>query len=160
MRPFRFAVQLSAASSPIEWREQAKKIEALGFSTLYVPDHFDDQFGPLVACAVALEATTTLNVGTLVLDNDYRHPVVLAKEVATLDVLSGGRFEFGIGAGWLRTDYETAGIAYDEPGVRVSRLEEALEIFDQLFSRGEATFEGHHYSISDVKQSPMPSTDG
>jgi len=160
MNTFRFAVQVSKADSAQGWRAMAKKLEDLGFSTLYIPDHFDDQFGPLVACAVAAEATSTLNVGTLVLDNDYRHPVPLAKEVATLDVMTDGRFEFGIGAGWMRSDYEASGIAYDEPKVRVERMEEAIAIFDKLFTEGTATFSGNYYEINEVVQTPMPLTPG
>ena len=91
MPPFRFGVQLSKADSAVAWRATARKIEDLGYSSLFIPDHFDDQYGPLVALTAAAEATTTLRVGSLVFDNDYRHPVVLAKEVATLDLFSEGR---------------------------------------------------------------------
>ncbi len=101
MAAFRFALQVSGAASPAAWRDLARKTEDLGYSTLYVPDHLDDQWAPMIACAVAAEATTTLRVGTLVLDNDFRHPVLVAKEAATLDVVTGGRFELGMGAGWL-----------------------------------------------------------
>ncbi len=97
MAPFRFAVQLSNASSGPAWRDLAHRIEGLGYSTLFIPDHFEDQFGPLVALTVAAEATTRLKVGSLVFGNDYRHPIVLAKEIATLDLLSEGRVEFGLG---------------------------------------------------------------
>ncbi len=160
MAPFRFAVQLSKADSGAAWRELACKLEDLGYSTLYVPDHFDDQFGPLVALTVAAEATSTLNVGSLVLDNDYRHPVVLAKELATLDLMSEGRFEFGIGAGWMRTDYEASGIPYDEPGVRVDRLIESVDILCQMFLAGTATHHGAHYDVEGAVMSPMPHTPG
>ena len=102
MAAFRFALQASRAASAAAWQELARKSEDLGYSTLYVPDHLDDQWAPMLALAVAAEATTTLRVGTLVLDNDFRHPVVLAKEAATLDVVTGGRFEFGLGAGWCQ----------------------------------------------------------
>ena len=102
------------------WRDLARTIEDLGYSTLFIPDHFEDQFGPLVALTVAAEATTTLRVGSLVFGNDYRHPVVLAKEVATLDLFSAGRVEFGLGAGWMTTDYEQSGIAADPAGVRIA----------------------------------------
>ena len=88
MAAFRFALQASGAASPAAWRDLARKTEDLGYSTLYVPDHLDDQWAPMVACAVAAEATTTLRVGTLVLDNDFRHPVLVAKEAATLDVVT------------------------------------------------------------------------
>src|SRR5271156_249223 len=104
MASFRFALQASGAASPAAWRDLARKAEDLGYSILYVPDHLEDQWAPMVALAVAAEATTTLRVGTLVLDNDFRHPVVLAKEAATLDVVTGGRFELGMGAGWMSAD--------------------------------------------------------
>src|ERR1700678_1113262 len=119
MLPFRFGVQLSSAGSGAEWRETARKIEGLGYSTLFVPDHFGEQFGPLVALTVAAEATSSLRVGSLVFGNDYRHPVVLAKEIATLDLFSGGRVEFGLGAGWMTSDYEQSGIRADSAGIRI-----------------------------------------
>src|SRR5579872_2370902 len=134
MHPFRFGIQLSRAATLADWRDQARKLEDLGYSTLFIPDHFEDQFGPLVALTVAAEATTTLKVGSLVLDNDYRHPLVLAKEAATLDLASEGRFEAGIGAGWMKTDYDESGIAYDEPSVRVSRLEEGVKVMKALWA--------------------------
>jgi len=99
MPPFRFGVMLSNASSRTAWRDLARSVESLGYSTLFLPDHFEDQLGPLVALTVAAEATTELKVGSLVFGNDYRHPIVLAKEIATLDLLSEGRVEFGLGAG-------------------------------------------------------------
>ena len=157
MKPFRFAVQTNGAPDAATWRERARRAEALGYSTLYVPDHFTDQWGPLVALTVAAEATTTLRVGALVFDNDYRHPVVLAKEAATLDLVSGGRLELGLGAGWMRTDYEQSGIAYDEPGVRVDRLEEALHIYRSLW-RGETSFTGTHYRIDGAVGLPAPTS--
>lgn len=160
MRPFRFAVQTSSAPDAKTWRERARKYEDLGYSTLFIPDHFTDQWGPLVALTVAAEATTTLNVGALVLDNDYRHPVVLAKEWATLDLVSEGRTEFGIGAGWMRTDYEESGISYDEPSVRVDRLEEALQVLKALWRDGTATFEGQHYRITNATGEPRPGRAG
>jgi probable F420-dependent oxidoreductase len=150
MVPFRFAVQLSKAASADAWRETARTIEDLGYSTLFMPDHFEDQYGPLVALTVAAEATTTLRVGSLVFGNDYRHPVVLAKEVATLDLFSGGRFEFGLGAGWMTTDYEQSGIVSDPPGVRITRMAESLTVMKSLWSTGKATFEGEHYTVTDA----------
>lgn len=160
MRPFRFAVQTSSAPDAKTWRDRARKYEDLGYSTLFIPDHFTDQWGPLVALTVAAEATTTLNVGALVLDNDYRHPVVLAKEWATLDLVSEGRTEFGIGAGWMRTDYEQSGIPYDEPALRVDRLEEALQVLKSLWRDGTATFEGKHYTIAGATGEPRPAREG
>jgi probable F420-dependent oxidoreductase len=160
MGAFRFALQASGAASPDAWRDLARKTEDLGYSTLYVPDHLDDQWAPVVAVTVAAEATTTLRVGTLVLDNDFRHPVVLAKEAATLDVVTGGRFEFGIGAGWLRADYEQSGIPMDEPSVRVARLAESLEIMRAMWRDGSATFEGEHYRVAAAPGTPAPVTPG
>ena len=160
MGGFRFALQASGAASPGAWRDLARKTEDLGYSTLYVPDHLDDQWAPMVAVTVAAEATTTLRVGTLVLDNDFRHPVVLAKEAATLDVVTGGRFEFGIGAGWLRADYEQSGIAMDQPAVRVARLAESLAIMRAMWRDGNATFEGEHYCVTAALGAPAPVTPG
>ena len=160
MGGFRFALQASGAASPGAWRDLARKTEDLGYSTLYVPDHLDDQWAPMVAVTVAAEATTTLRVGTLVLDNDFRHPVVLAKEAATLDVVTGGRFEFGIGAGWLRADYEQSGISMDQPAVRVARLAESLAIMRAMWRDGSATFEGEHYCVTAALGAPAPFTPG
>src|SRR5438132_10635239 len=100
----------------------------MGFSTLYLPDHFDDQPGPIAALMAAADATTKLRIGSLVFDNDYRHPVVLAKESATLDVLSDGRLDLGLGAGWMLSDYERSGIPYDSAGTRIEGMEEGLRI--------------------------------
>jgi probable F420-dependent oxidoreductase len=160
MAAFRFALQASGAASPAAWRDLACKVEDLGYSTLYVPDHLDDQWAPMIACTVAAEATTTLRVGTLVLDNDFRHPVVVAKEAATLDVATGGRFEFGLGAGWLTTDYDQSGIPMDRPSVRVARLAESLEIMRALWEKGTATFSGEYYQVTDAKGTPAPVTAG
>src|SRR6478736_4839612 len=127
-RKFRFGVQASTARTQTEWSEQARKIEGLGYSTLFMPDHFvDTALAPMVALPFAAAATTTLRVGMLVLGNDYKHPAVVAKEAATLDVLSDGRLEFGLGAGWMTADYEALGMTYDRPGVRIDRLAEALQ---------------------------------
>ena len=159
MAAFRFTLQASQAASPAAWRDLARKAEDQGYSTLYVPDHLDDQWAPMVALTVAAEATTVLRVGTLVLDNDFRHPVVLAKEAATLDVVSGGRFELGMGAGWLTTDYEQSGIPMDPPSERVARLAESLEIMRAMW-RGSATFKGEHYRVTEAVGTPVPVTPG
>src|SRR5215475_14892620 len=117
-RPFRFGVHDRTALDGASWEATARRYEELGFEVLTLADHFDDQLAPIAAMTAAACATTTLRVGCLVFDNDYRHPLVLAKEMATLDVLSGGRVELGIGAGWMGSDYEQAGLTYDPPGVR------------------------------------------
>ena len=100
--------------------------------------------------------TDTLTVGSLVLDNDYRHPVVLAKELATMDVLSDGRLEIGLGAGWMVTDYEQAGIPYDRAGVRIERMVEGIEVINALFGDGPVHFSGVHYRISGLEGTPKP----
>ncbi len=155
-RKFRFGIQTSRADTAQAWAEKARRIEELGFSTLFMPDHFTDQLSPVPALMAAADATTALRVGALVFDNDYRHPVVFAKDCATIDVLSGGRLELGIGAGWMQTDYDTSGIAYDRPGVRISRLEEGLAIIKGLYADGPFTFEGKHYQITNYEGLPKP----
>ncbi|MGP0032894.1 MAG: TIGR03621 family F420-dependent LLM class oxidoreductase [Acidimicrobiales bacterium] len=160
MAPFRFALQVSNAASAEAWRGLARRAEDLGYSTLYVPDHLDDQWAPLVALTVAAEATTSLRVGTLVLDNDFRHPVVLAKEAATLDLVSGGRFEFGLGAGWLRADYDESGIPMEPAAVRIAKLAESIEIMRAMWRDGKATFDGRFYRVPEAKGTPAPLTPG
>ena len=153
---FRFGVQTSKAASGDAWREKARKIEDLGYATLFVPDHFDDQFTPTPALMAAADATTALRVGGMVFDNDYRHPLIFAKEAATIDVLSGGRYELGIGAGWMKTDYDAAGMTYDRPGVRIDRLAESLTIIKGLFGEGPFSFSGKHYTIHEHNGLPKP----
>ena len=158
-RRFRFA--LSCSGTGIENGEQftelARKAEALGYSTLFVPDHFvDHPLAPTVALTHAAAVTTTLRVGSFVLGNDYRHPVVLARDMATLDVLSEGRLELGIGAGWMTGDYEKAGMTLDRPGVRIARLSEAIAVLKGLFAPGPFTFDGEHYQVHDLDGAPEP----
>ena len=156
-RPFRFGAQLPRATSATEWAAAARELEDLGYSTLFMPDHFDDQLAPVPALMAAADATTALRVGSLVLDNDYRHPVVLAKEAATIDLLSEGRLELGLGAGWMKTDYEQAGIPYDRAGVRIDRFEEGLAVIKGLLSDdGPVTFSGDHYTITAHEGTPKP----
>ncbi len=158
MLPFRFGVHAAVAPTMSAWRDQARTAEGFGYSTLYIPDHLDDQFGPLVATTVAAEATSTLHVGPVVLNNDLRHPVVLAKEIATLGLAAEGRVEVGFGAGWLRSDYEQAGIEFDEPAVRVDRLAESLAVMKTLWSEGKATSAGTHYTVRDARCDPRPAS--
>ncbi|HEY7947344.1 MAG TPA: TIGR03621 family F420-dependent LLM class oxidoreductase [Acidimicrobiales bacterium] len=156
-RPFRFAAQLSQAADARAWAEQARKAEDLGFSTLLMPDHFGDQLAPVPAMMAAADATTTLRVGALVFDNDYRHPLILAKEAATLDLLSGGRLELGLGAGWMRSDYDESGIAYDPPAERVDRFEEGVAIITGLLESDKAfSFSGRHYTVTEHTGTPRP----
>jgi probable F420-dependent oxidoreductase len=155
-RPFRFGVQLGGPADAARWVEQARRIEDLGYSTVTMPDHFTDQLAPLPALSVAAAATTTLRIGALVFDNDYKHPAVLAKELATQDVLSGGRVEIGLGAGWMETDYRATGIAYDPPGVRIDRFVEGIAVIKGAMADGPFSFHGRHYTITDYDAAPKP----
>jgi probable F420-dependent oxidoreductase len=155
-RPFRFGVQEHSATSATAWKAKARMVEALGYAGLYLPDHFGNQPGPIAALMAAADATTTLRVGSLVFDNDYRHPIVLAKEAATLDLLSDGRFDLGLGAGWMASDYEQSGIPFDPPGVRIDRMEEALAIIKGLLAGGRFSFTGKHYRITSLEAQPSP----
>lgn len=155
-RPFRFGVQLSTAPSGEAWATLARRAEDLGYSSLFLPDHFGGQLAPVPAMQAAADATTSLRVGCLVFDNDYKHPVVLAKEVATIDVLSGGRVELGIGAGWMNSDYEQSGIQHDRAGVRIDRMEEGIAVLKGLFADGAYSFEGQHYRITALDGQPKP----
>lgn len=160
--PFRFGVIAERMpASAREWSALARRSESLGYATLLLRDHFvaepfGDQFAPIAALTAAACATTTLRVGTLVIDNDYRHPVILAKEAATLDLLSEGRLELGLGAGWMREEYERAGMPFDPPGVRISRLEEAIHVLKGLFSGEPLTYTGAHYAINQLRSFPRP----
>ena len=156
MHPFRFGVQLAGAPSGKAWGALARRVESLGYSTLYVPDHFDDVWAPTPALALAASATTTLKVGSLVYDNDFRHPLVLAKEMATLDLASEGRLEVGIGAGWMRTDYEQSGMTYDDPAVRVRRMEEAILVMKGLWTTDPFSFQGEFYTLTGARGLPRP----
>jgi len=149
-------VQEHRAPNAKAWKDKARQVETLGYAALYLPDHFTDQLGPIAALMAAADATTRLRVGSLVFDNDYRHPVVLAKEAATLDVLSDGRFDLGLGAGWMATDYEQAGIPYDSPGTRISRMKEGLKIIKGMFAGEPFTFSGEHYQVKGIQGSPRP----
>jgi probable F420-dependent oxidoreductase len=156
IRPFRFGVQLNAPTDATQWRETARRVEALGYATATMPDHFTDQFAPMPALQAILDATTTLRAGALVFDNDYKHPAILAKELATMDVLSDGRVEIGLGAGWMRTDYDQLGLPYDRAGVRVDRFVEGLAVIRGAMAPGPFSFWGEHYEISDYDGLPKP----
>jgi probable F420-dependent oxidoreductase len=158
-RKFRFAAQLSRApdGTGASWADQARRAEDLGYSSLLMPDHFGDQLAPVPALAAVAAATSTLRLGSLVFGNDYRHPFVLAKEAATLDVLSEGRFELSLGAGWMKTDYEEAGLTYDLPRVRVERFEEAVTVIQGLLrTDGPFSFAGNYYTVHNHSLLPRP----
>jgi probable F420-dependent oxidoreductase len=160
-RPFRFGIVHEDVQPPAGWAGHLRRIEHLGFSTFLirdhlVPDFFGDQAAPLVALAHAAALTTRLRLGTMVLAVDYRHPVMLAKEAATLDLLSGGRLELGLGAGWLRREYDAAGLPFDAAGTRIDRLQEAIRILDGLFGSGAFSFAGKHYTVAGLEGYPKP----
>ena len=155
-RGFRFGVQASRAASAREWADLARRAEANGYDVLTMPDHFTDQLAPVPALMAAADATTDLRVGALVFDNDYKHPVVLAKELATIDLLSDGRLEIGLGAGWMISDYEEAGIPYDSPKVRIDRFVEGLRVIKGTMAEGRFSFAGEHYTVTDYDGQPKP----
>lgn len=156
LRSFRFGVQLTHPLGDRSWADTARYLESLGYDSLHLPDHFGDQLAPMPAMMAAAAATTDLKVGALVLDNDYKHPVVTAKELATIDVLSDGRVEVGLGAGWMTSDYDQSGIPLDPPGVRVSRMEEGIAVMKRLFSGDPVDFDGDHYQLSGLEGTPTP----
>ncbi|MGI8475919.1 MAG: TIGR03621 family F420-dependent LLM class oxidoreductase [Thermomicrobiales bacterium] len=160
-RPFRFGVINERMTTRQAWLDGARRAEALGFSTFLirdhlVADHFGDQFAPFPALTAAAMVTSTLRVGSLVIDNDFRHPALLAKEAATLDLLSDDRFELGLGAGWLAAEYRQAGIPFDAAGVRISRMEESVQIIKGLWSGEPVSFAGSHYALDGLRGYPMP----
>lgn len=160
-RPFRFGVINEQMLAPADWIAHVRRLEQLGYASFLlrdhvVPDYFGEQYAPLVALAAAATATARINLGTMVLANDFRHPVHLAKEAATLAALSGGRFELGLGAGWLRREYEAIGLPLDTPGTRIERLEEALQLITALWSGEETHYAGRHYQVAGLRLAPVP----
>src|SRR5277367_3643665 len=135
-RPFRFIAPMPPLDSPATWRDKLRRIEDLGFSTVAVSDHLTGgwQMEPVVALTAAAEATSSLRLLTLVLCNEFQHPVVLHKSMAMLDVLSTGRVEIGLGAGWLHEDFTRTGVHLDSAGTRIDRLEESLRVLKLLFA--------------------------
>lgn len=155
-KSFRFGVQASTAPTRTAWAELARRVESNGYDVLTMPDHFTDQLAPVPALMTAADVTTSLRVGALVWDNDYKHPLVLAKELATMDVLSDGRLEIGIGAGWMISDYEQAGMPYDSPGVRIDRFIEGMDVIRGCMADGAFSYSGTHYAITNYNGLPKP----
>lgn len=153
---FRFGLSLLGFDHGHDWQQTARKIEALGFATLLVPDHFGDQLAPFPALMSAAAATESLRVGTYMCAVDFRHPVMLAKEAATIDLLSGGRFELGIGAGWKKSEFEEVGLAFESGLTRCERLEEAITTVRALWSGNPVSFSGKHYRIENLSGRPLP----
>lgn len=155
-KPFRFGVNVWRAGSRAEWVAKARKLEDLGYSVLTVPDHLTDLFAPMPALISAAEATKGLRVGTNVLNNDLRHPVLMAREAATVDLLTDGRFQLGLGAGHMKSEYDQAGLGFDLGSTRVERLAEAVTIIKGLFKGEPLTFTGQHYRVMSHKIYPLP----
>lgn len=144
------------ARSRAEWRDKARKVEDLGYAMLLVPDHLAAMLATVPAVMSAADATTRLRVGTNVLNNDLRHPVLLAREAATMDLLTDGRFELGLGAGYMRIEYDQAGLPFDRGGVRVERLAESISIIKGLLAGDEVNFTGEHYRVTGHRIYPLP----
>ena len=140
MKPFRFGVSIGKAGSRAEWVDKARKLEDLGYATLTVPDHLTALLAPIPALVSAAAATKSLRLRTNVLNNDFRHPVLLAREVATADLLTDGRLQLGLGAGYMKSEYDQAGLRYDPGRDRVARLAESVAIIKALFDGGPVTF--------------------
>jgi probable F420-dependent oxidoreductase len=156
MHPFRFGLTSGWVSTGGDWLTMARRAEELGYAVLLVPDHLTRQLSPVPALAAAAAVTTRLRIGSYVFANDFRHPLLLAREAATLDALSGGRLEFGIGAGWRVSDYSQLGVAYDPAGRRIDRMVEALAIIKQLFAGETVTHTSDHYQVRAARLSPRP----
>ncbi len=159
-RPFRFGVEMKGPLEGRSWADSARNVEALGYSTLFVPDHFHSGLGPFTAMATALAATTTLTVAPLVMACDFRNPAVAAKEFASLDLLFPGRVEVGLGAGYNPLDYSRSGIRMDSPGQRVSRLIEYVRVLRLLFSGSVVSFQGAEFRLQEIAGTPLPATPG
>ncbi len=157
MKPFRFGVVFTeSVASSRDWAEHARRLEGQGFSTLLVADHYVNAMSctPLMMAAAA--ATTTLRIGSFVLNNDFRHPAMLAKEIATIDVLSDGRVELALGAGWLKAEYDQVGLPFDSGPVRADRFEEAVELLQKVFKGGRVDHQGEYYALTGYEAQPVP----
>ena len=156
MQPFRFGFVFTGETDGVGWRDLARRAEGDGWSTLLVADHFLNPMACMPLMATALAATDTLRVGSYVFDNDFRHPALLAKEIATLDVLSDGRVELGLGAGWASEEYDAVGIPFDPGPVRAARLEEAVGLIKAVFAGGVVDFDGAYYRLHEYEAAPAP----
>ncbi|MEO7260177.1 MAG: TIGR03621 family F420-dependent LLM class oxidoreductase [Jatrophihabitantaceae bacterium] len=156
MRPFRFLADVREIVTGPELAARAQRAEQLGYSALVVPDHLIRQLSPVVAMATVAAATSTLRVSAYVTNNDLRHPAVLAQDLASIDVLSGGRVDIAIGAGWNKPEYDAIGMAFDPTPVRQARLAESITVLKGLFTGSPFSFAGEHYTITDYTAQPVP----
>lgn len=157
-RPFRFALSINRLPASREnWRDSVLRAESGGFATVALGDHIgEERYASIAAHAHASAFGSKIRFGTFVFNNDFRHPALLAKEVATLDVMTGGRYEFGLGGGWMNADYDSIHMHKDPGPVRSERLGEALTIIKALFGVGKVDFQGTHYQISGLEGWPKP----
>jgi probable F420-dependent oxidoreductase len=160
MKSFHFGViGITPAPTMQRWIDRVQRIEALGYSTVHLTDHFDrSPVSPIPMIAAFAAHTTSVMLGTLVIDNDFRHPAVLAKEIATLDLISGGWIGIGLGAGWMTVDYDVSGIVYESAGVRISKLGETLQILDDVLRGGPTDYKGTYYRVASLVSVPPPTT--
>ena len=156
MHPFRFGIQQQSAASREDWATLARRVESIGYDIFVMPDHLGRQLSPFAALAAVAGATTRLRIGAFVFANDYRHPLILAREAATLDFISNGRFELGMGAGWMTSDYRELGMAYDLPPRRIDRLAEAIPLIKRLMAGETVTHEGEHYHLERATAGVQP----
>jgi len=156
LKPFRFLADPGDVTDGPSLREAARRAESIGFAVLAYPDHVVVPFGMIPLLTMAAAATERLRVAPFVANNDLRHPALLAQDLATLDVLSGGRVEVAIGAGWNRPEYDALGIQFDPVGVRVARLAEAVTVLKGCFADGPFSFAGEHYTVTDHDAIPKP----
>src|SRR5690348_7842057 len=147
MRPFHFLVDAREIVSGAELAARARRAEETGYHAMVVPDHLIEQFSPTVVMATVAAATSTLRVSSFVTNNDLRHPAVLAQDLASIDVLSGGRLDIAIGAGWNKPEYDAIGLPFDPTPVRQARLAEAIAVLKGVFSGAPFSFAGEHYTI-------------
>jgi probable F420-dependent oxidoreductase len=158
MHPFRFLAGATEIVGGRELAERARRAESSGYDALVIPDHLLEQPAPIPVMATIAAATERLRVGTFVFNNDLRHPAVLAQDLATIDLLSGGRLIVGIGAGWNRPEYDAIGLPFDPVGTRVERLTESIAILKGLFGEGPFTFEGTHHTVREMDGQPKPAS--
>jgi probable F420-dependent oxidoreductase len=156
VKPFRFLAEARATATGRELAETARRAEATGIDTLVIPDHLIAQLAPIPAMATIAAATDRLRIAGFVLNNDLRHPAVLAQDLASLDVLSEGRLIVAIGAGWNRPEYQAIGIPFDRTPVRQARLAEAISVLKGCFADGPFSMAGEHYTITDYDAQPKP----
>jgi len=156
MRPFHFLADIHEIVTGPELAARAQRAEQMGYHALVIPDHLLRQLSPVVAMATVAAATSTLRMSSFVMNNDLRHPAVLAQDLASIDVLSGGRVDIAIGAGWNKPEYDAIGMTFDPTPIRQARLAEAITVLKGLFTGSPFSFAGDHYTITDYTAEPVP----